>query len=319
MSNPFQQGGAAAAANPSNPFAGGNTALATAPQNTALAAGGFAAPAAQSQIPNKNIEEVDFDSDIQVGGLERFPKLAKDQRARVAFILFNEKGNPRIKMSESFNFGKFGDPNAVGFIAPKHNKDLMKQLVAFGGGKEPTAKFGTVVLHYDTNMYGVIDPQGKFKLEAFIFGAEKWNILKRRHQEWGLNAHDILITCTEPNYQKHDYEVARESLWSGAPEDMRKDILERAEGLFNGALNRLMGFSRTDQEIVGWMQTGRFPDRASGPAPQGGAAGPAGGPSVNPFAGGGQQAVTNQTIAQQAGVGDAQSADFASLVVSGTN
>ena len=321
MTNPFQTAAAAApataSAQPGNPFAANLPATATGP-GSAVGAFTGGAPALPTQQPNKNIEEVDFDSDIQVGGLERFPKLAKNQRARIAFILFNEKGNPRIKMSQSFNYGAFGDPNSVAFIAPSHNKDLMKACIAHGGGKDPTTKFGTVVLHYDTNMYGQIDPNGRFKLEALIFGSEKWNILKRRHQEWGLSAHDILVTCTEPNYQKHDYEVARESLWAAAPEEMRKDILEKAENLFNGALNRLMGFSRTDQEIVQFLQTGRMPQRQQGGGqPQGGAAGPAQA-NVNPF-GGQQQQVTNQTIAQQAGVGSGQSADFASLVVSGTN
>ena len=66
------------------------------------------------------ISEIDLDTDIQLNELEKFPDLKKDEVTRIAFLLFNEKGSPRLKVSQTF----FSEEHKCAFVAPTHNKDL---------------------------------------------------------------------------------------------------------------------------------------------------------------------------------------------------
>lgn len=315
--NPFAAA-APIASNPtaSNPFAVG--AAGGAPGQMVVAgAGGFAPPANQAQRPSMDqqraalIDEVDFDSDVKSNSLDRFQKMKKDERTRISPAIFNEKGGPRFKSVQTFSFG-WNTPGAQGvsFIAPK-DPELLRQLTEKFG--QPKLRLGTIIVHYDTDPMGNMLPNGGYKLEAFTIGVDKFNLLKARHGEWPLTQHDLVVTCTEPAYQKLDFQPARECLWRAAPDAVKGEITSRAQMLYDSYLDRMMGFVRSDDELRYLLQYGQFPASANA-VPTGPTAAPAGA-AVNPFA----PQPTPQTIAEQAGVGGAGTAAFADLAVAATN
>jgi hypothetical protein len=297
-----------------NPFAAAAAGLpASAPLHTPAipAAAALPIPVTQTVAP---IDEVDFDSDVQTTGLDRFPKMKKDEVARIAFLLFNDAGSPQFKSSQSFSTPFNPAPQAVNvsFIAPKDNQQLFQACVNRMG--EPKLKFGTIVLQYNTDQYGnVLD--AKYKLIAYIFGSDKWNQLKPLHKEWGLQEHDLIMTCADPNFQKISFQPAKDALWKQMSPAMQAEVIGKARQLYDRSLNSRMGFVRKDEEIIYFLTHGVLPNQQGQAGGQASYAGAAQGQSpVNPF--GAQQ--PQGAIAQQAGVGQPAAGVFADLVAQAT-
>lgn len=269
---------------------------------------GFAIPTAQQQfapatIPasNSGVDEISFDSDIKIHNLERFPKLKAGEITRIAFLLFDQNTAPRLKMSNYF-YDK--QANAT-FLKPKDMNVLAAAVARYG---EPKIKFGTIILRYDTDQYGNLLPSGGFNLYAYTFSTDKFPQYKQLHKEWGLAQHDLILTCTEANFQKIQITVARDSLWQAAPEQLRTEIMSRASVLYDKFLNNYMGAHKTDQEIMQLIN--------------GAPAQSAGGPVFNPFVQQQQPVVGGNpmvaAVSAQAGVG-AGAATFGDLVANSTN
>lgn len=282
-------------------FGSPSQALAVAGQNTQMATVGQNTGAPSSYTP----DEVSLDDDVAMSALDKLPKMANAEVARLAFVLFDGKNSPILKMSETF-YTEIGT-NKLFFAAPKHNPELMKACVAKFG--EPRRRFGTIVLKYDTDKNGQMMPQAGYKLYAYVFAKDKFGEFKTHHNEWGLHAHDLLFTCTEPNFQKTTIAVARDCFFRANPQ-MVAEITQQARALYDQYLNRYMGSSRPDAEIVQILQ-GIVPQRQQG---GGQAQLPQGGSNVNPFAGQGGA----QPAGAHPGVGGPQHNDFGDMVAQQT-
>ena len=96
-------------------------------------------------------------------------------------------------------------------------------------------KFGTIVGVYPTDDYGNIVPNmhpSQIQLYAFIFSTDKYPVLKKLNQDWGLADHDIACTCKEPKFQKWDITPCPEAIYRKDPA-FAQQILEKANEAFN--------------------------------------------------------------------------------------
>lgn len=299
--------GFAVATSPQQAGFGTGSQLAVAGQNTGtqmatMGGQNNAAALAAAYTP----DEVSLDDDVAMSALDKLPKLANQEVCRLAFVLFDHKNAPKLKMAETF-YTEIGT-SKIYFSAPKHNPELMKACVARFG--EPRRRFGTIILRYDTDKNGQLMPNAGYRLFAYMFDKTKFGEFKTQHGEWGLHQHDLILTCTEANFQKTTLAVARECFFRANPQ-LVNDVTAQAQALYDQYLNRYMGSPRTDAEIV-QILNGVVPQRQQGGGqaqlPSGGANG------VNPFAAQNGQ----QPAGAHPGVGGPQHNDFGDLVAQGT-
>jgi hypothetical protein len=286
-------------------------------------AGQAQALAIPQSAPNTSsaYNEVDFDTDVPLSSLEYFPAMRKDEVTRIALILFNpavegRAPSPKFKHVQLFSkfYGANDARNVKKFLAPVSNPELMRACVSAYG--EVKTAFGGIILHYDTDQYGNILQSGGFKLEAFVFNPEHWKSLKGIHSTWGLHNHDIIVTCTDPNFAKKQYQPAPESKWLLAPPEFREETIAMALDLYNGPLNKMLGAVKSEADIVAQLRQTNAPAIAATPA-------------NNPFAGGNNFALTPQSPAiapapalgraiPGTGVGSAHAGVFSDLVAGKT-
>ena len=97
-------------------------------------------------------------------------------------------------------------PN-VGYVLDKG-----PEYAAFGQSKLQVA---TIIAQWPTNRHGEIDrvrfANGEVDVKPWIFGKDKYEMLKRRHGEWPFNTYDLGIACTDTQYQKMDLSPCRDS------------------------------------------------------------------------------------------------------------
>jgi len=196
------------------------------------------------------VMDVTLDDDIKLNELDKYPKMKKDDVDRMALILFSSTGSPMIKMSHYF----YDDVSKTLFLAPK-NKQLLEGCVnSFG---DPKIRFATPVIRYNTDQFGTLsDPLG-YKIYAFVFSSDKFPTLKTLHREWGLQNHDILITCKGADYQKMDMQPAKEVIFRQNAE-FSQQVTDAAELAYTKHLNRYMGRAIPDAEVAKILQAGQL-------------------------------------------------------------
>ncbi len=84
----------------------------------------------------------------------------------------------------------------------------------------PMRHFVAHILRYTTNNKGQLLSPLSFKIQAWSFSNDKFNMLAERQKNHGkLRGKDLLITCTEKNWQRYDMDVAQgPALWLQSPE-----------------------------------------------------------------------------------------------------
>lgn len=253
------------------------------------------APQMQRMAP---MSEVSFDTDVKFNKLDKFGQMKKDETCRILFLLPNEQGAPRLRMSHIF----YDAVTKRSYLAPENPMYLQKFAEMFG---EPKVRFGTVVGVYHTDLQG--NPlSADVKLQAYVFGQDKFPDLKNLHKNWNLMTRDVLMTCKEESFQKVTFQPTPDRLIAAAPQ-AEQELRERAEVLFGKPLEPLLGRKLTEAEIVQIINAAG--GAAGGLAPAAGMSGGAAG--YNPFGG----------TPQVNGPGTAGGATetFADLVATGTN
>jgi len=84
----------------------------------------------------------------------------------------------------------------------------------------PQRHFVTHILRYTTSNKGELLKPLSFKIQAWSFSNDKFNMLTERQKNHGkLRGKDLIITCTEKNWQRYDIDVAAgPALWLMSPE-----------------------------------------------------------------------------------------------------
>ena len=166
------------------------------------------------------------------------------------------------------------------FMAPK-NKELYAKVIETLG--EPSQKFGGIVIRYNTDKAGNLYQDWTFDLFAFVFSTDKFPILKQLHKEWGLMDHDIILTCSDGQYQKMAITLARECLWRSLPQEKIDAVIDKAQTLHEKQLAKQLGKTMSDQEIMVSLGLIKAPETIG-----------AGGGVYNPFGNAGQQMLPGQ-------------------------
>jgi hypothetical protein len=75
----------------------------------------------------------------------------------------------------------------------------------------------TIIAVWPTNRKGELDrarfASGDVEVKPWIFAKDKYEQLKRRHDEFPFGSYDLAIACTDSQYQKMDLSPCRESLF----------------------------------------------------------------------------------------------------------
>lgn len=130
-------------------------------------------------------------------------------------------------------------------------------------GAGPKLRFGAVVLVYATRKDGTIltkDPTAlDFEFQIWAFGEDKFGSLRVKNEEWGLTDHDLLISCTDEQYQKIDIDVMKSALWKTNPS--LKARVEAAWAAYNMKdTQKFLGRVLSESEIA--TKLGHQPDTA---------------------------------------------------------
>jgi hypothetical protein len=134
-------------------------------------------------------------------------------------------------------------------------------------GANPTIRFGVVVLVYDTKKDGSLkttDPTNiDFDFQVWVLSADKFNSLKNINAEWGLDGHDLSISCSEEQYQKLEIQACKNALWK--TNETFKTRVEKSYDLFRYKdPSKFLGKALSEGEIV--VRLGGELDQAVGGA-----------------------------------------------------
>jgi len=85
-------------------------------------------------------------------------------------------------------------------------------------GKPAKPAIATIVAKWPADRKGGLDKQafirGEVDVMPWVFSQDRYDVLKRRHDEFPLGEHDITFACTDTQYQKGDISPCRESLYA---------------------------------------------------------------------------------------------------------
>ncbi len=224
------------------------------------------------------------DGDERVGGqkFDRF-KGKEGENYRVSFVWWPTKVDgvtPDLNAkTPRFIGAKRMYIAGVGYVLDKG-----PEYGQFGQSKLNVA---TIIVVWPTNRQGQLD-RGRFaagdaEVKPWIFAKDKYEQLKRRHDEFPFGQYDLAIACTDTQYQKMDLSPCRESLFSKVLEsDKMKPMADNIIGQVNTIAANLNDILARDISVAKILEK-------LGGAPAGGASTGGGGAS----GGGGGGANTN--------------------------
>lgn len=148
---------------------------------------------------------------------------------RVSFVWFmdvDDNGLPDLDGLPKFVGGPRVYVKGVGpFFVPPKDKEL--NALAKKAGEEPKLYAGTIIAIWPTDHEGRIDQENprldKVQVKPWIVPADRYRTLKRKHQEFPVGHHDMLLTCTDSQWQKMEISSCRESLFEKIVEGASND------------------------------------------------------------------------------------------------
>ena len=153
------------------------------------------------------------DNDESIGNqkFERF-KGKEGENYRVSFVWWNTKpdGTPDLdSKTPRFVAAKRIYIPGVGYVLDKG-----PEYAQFGQSK---VNIATIIVAWPLNRKGELDKDrfvgGDVSVMPWIFGKDKYEQLRRRHDEFPFGSYDMTIACTDTQYQKMDLSPCRESLY----------------------------------------------------------------------------------------------------------
>lgn len=159
------------------------------------------------------------DNDISSGKFDRF-KAKEGETYRISFVWWPTGPNGKINLdapSPKFIAAKRHFVQGAGYFLSKGPEwDRL-------AGATPKTQIATVIVIWPTNRKGELDKQrfaeGDVDVKPWIFGQDKYEQLKRRHNEFSFGSYDLTIACTDTQFQKMDLSPARENLFRKALEN----------------------------------------------------------------------------------------------------
>lgn len=121
--------------------------------------------------------------------------------------------------------------------AGRPDECLMCKISATGTDRvsAPQRRFATRILRYKTNLNGEVSGGNlSYWLEIWILDNRKFKDLQKIVSEWGgkggedIRNHDILISCTNQQYQNMTLQTMQKALWVADKEEVIKYFKEEA-------------------------------------------------------------------------------------------
>jgi hypothetical protein len=156
----------------------------------------------------------------------------------------------------------------VGYILDKG-----PEYAQFGDSKLNVA---TILAVWPTDRKGGLDKarfaSGDVDIKPWVFGKDKYEQLKRRHDEFPFGSYDLTIACTDTQYQKMDLSPCRESLFRKVLESEKtKDLADAIMAQVNALAAQIQGVLARDMTVA------QIRDKLSGGSGGGGSTGGNGG------------------------------------------
>lgn len=125
----------------------------------------------------------------------------------------------------------------------KNGKVLQKELCC--EKSEARSYFVAPVVHYFTDKNGVPKKPFTYEVKVWRFSEDKFKALKRKStsdETRRLVKGDILVTCTEEQYQRMDLELQSKALWRMMKPEIEEKIYEEAQ-MLSEAMEKILGKS----------------------------------------------------------------------------
>lgn len=185
------------------------------------------------------------ENDDRVGGqkFDRF-KGKEGENYRVSFVWWPTKADgvtPDIDAkTPRFVGAKRLYIPGVGYVLDKG-----PEYGQFGQSKLNVA---TIIAVWPTNRKGELDrarfASGDVDVKPWIFAKDKYEQLKRRHDEFPFGQYDLAIACTDSQYQKMDLSPCRESLFRKVFES------DKMKGMADGIVSQVNAIAANIQDIL---------------------------------------------------------------------
>lgn len=137
-----------------------------------------------------------------------------NEKYRVSFVMWPgiEEGKPNLDAATPRFLGcKRLYIQGVGYVLDKG-----PEFVKLAGEKSRT-QIATLIVKWPTDTEGVLDKarfqEGKWSVMPWIFSQERYGNIKTTHSEFPLGSHDVILHCTDAQYQKISVSPCRESLF----------------------------------------------------------------------------------------------------------
>lgn len=217
------------------------------------------------------------DDSIGSGKFERF-KGREGETYRLSFGLWFVKdgmpdfttGSPRFSGARRFYIP------GVGYILDNKSPELARLA-----GGPPKVTVATIVISWPLDRKGQIDKErfmvGDADVLPWVFSGVVYEKFKKQNAEWPFAKHDLMVDCTDTQYQKMDFRQGREmlygTLWASSKgQEAARSLFERVQALVP-SLSEMLGRSMTVDQVREKMgQQGVGPHRG-GEAPGGVTAG----------------------------------------------
>jgi len=142
-------------------------------------------------------------------------KAKEGETYRLSFVWWptGEKGVPNLDAQTcKFIGAKRVYIQGAGYVLA-NNAEVVRM-----SGKQAKPAIATIVAKWPTDKNGSLDKvafmRGDVEVMPWVFSQDRYEVLKRRHEEFPLGTHDITASCTDTQYQKLDISPCRESLYA---------------------------------------------------------------------------------------------------------
>lgn len=113
------------------------------------------------------------------------------------------------------------------FICHTTDESNPKECCEVLGPARP--RIGSIIIVYGTDKNGQLREPFTFELKAWLYGADKYEMMKISNQTFPLNSNDLMVTCTEKTYQRMNIQPAKGSVWQSGGDDFKKWIITEAK------------------------------------------------------------------------------------------
>lgn len=207
----------------------------------------------QQQQPEVDLtQDVSLNDDLEFETLSALPDQGMNESARFCFLLFDAKGDMRMRKALMF-YPQVGGKRHP-FLAPAETDPLFASCVKRFDA--PKVRLGAIVLAYHVDREGnfipTVDGAFKFKLHSLTANELQSTWFRTNHRRRSFRTHDLMRTATKVTQQygaEYAFSVEDQNVFMSTPPETQQLIIERATLLHERYLGPRLGRPRPSSEI----------------------------------------------------------------------